>query len=230
MSSRLRQARTLEAYQEALVWSPFSLLDVPDGPKENVPPGAQPIALHRLGDGSDQAHRLHWGYKPPWHKRRSEHSARLDSVLNGSPLWRPLLNRRVIIPVDGWYEWTGDRRAPQPWYVSACDEAPIFLAGITAWEPGIEPTSNAAGFAVIVDPDAGGMVNAARGRRPVCLSSECALAWLDYTLTEDEALEVLGEARSQGEFHWWPVTPRVRSHTYQLPDATIPIEIPHQEC
>lgn len=228
MSSRLRQACALQAYQDALLWSPYSLLDVPDGPKENVPPGAHPIVLHRLGDGSDQAHRLHWGYKPPWHKRRTEHSARLDSVLEESALWRPLIQRRVIIPVDGWYEWTGDRRRPQPWYVSACDEAPIFLAGLTAWEPGSE-TCGESGFAVIVDPAAGGMLGNAHNRRPVCLSAECALAWLDSGLTKEEAMEVLAEARPTGEFHWWPVTPKVRSRSYQQPDAAVPVEIPRQE-
>ncbi len=31
----------------------------------NVPPGTRPLPLHRLGDGSEQAERMFWGYKPP---------------------------------------------------------------------------------------------------------------------------------------------------------------------
>lgn len=65
--------------------------------------------------------------------------ARLDTVLKGSPFWRPLLPRRIIVPADGWYEWTGDKGDRQPWYINPKDGAPILMAGMTAWQPGRHP-------------------------------------------------------------------------------------------
>src|SRR5690606_31680461 len=126
MFGRIRQARSLEEYQDTLHWSPFVRLEVADGPQHNIAPGSQPIALHRLGpDGSDGAARLHWGYRPPWYKRRSHYVARLESMLRGSRIWHPLLRRRIIVPADGWYEWAGAANEARPWYVSACDEQPV---------------------------------------------------------------------------------------------------------
>lgn len=225
MFGRIRQARALEEYQDTLHWSPYAALEVSEGPRHNIAPGTQPIALHRIGEkGDDQASRLHWGYRPPRYKRRSQYLARLDSVLRGSRVWHPLLTRRVIVPADGWFEWAGPTGAAHPWYVSACDEQPVFLAGITAWEPGNQPCSEF-GFALITDAS-GGMVDQSRGRRPVCLGHDAALVWLDYTLTVEEATEVLAEARATAEFHWWPVTPKVKNRRYQNPDVVEPIQTP----
>lgn len=223
MCGRIRQARSLESYQEHLRWNPFTTLEIADGLKQNVPPGTRPIALHRLGGGDDQVERLFWGYKPVGDSSPPVSNARLDKVLKGSPFWQPLLPRRIIVPADGWYEWTGDRTDMQPWFVSARDEQPALLAGITAWIPGCEHTPET-GFAIITDDAGGGMVDP-HDRRPVCLSPGDALAWLDYTLSVGDALEILGAARTEGEFHWWPVTRAVGNPGYQLPDAAAPLNL-----
>lgn len=38
---------------------------------------------------------------------------------------------RGVIPVDGWYEWTGERRRKQPWRIASADGAPLAFAAIT---------------------------------------------------------------------------------------------------
>src|SRR6185312_13636081 len=105
MCGRIRQARD-DQYMETLHWAPREL-SLEDRLRYNVPPGTRPLVLHRLGDGGEHVDRLFWGYRPPWYKRGPASNARLDTVLKGSPFWRPLLSRRVIVPADGWYEWTG---------------------------------------------------------------------------------------------------------------------------
>lgn len=189
MCGRIKQARSLSEYEEHFRWNPHKTFDLDDGLKYNVPPGTRPIALHRLGDGSEQADRLFWGYKPPWYKRGPASNARLDTVLKGSNFWKPLLTKRVIIPADGWYEWTGEKGDKQPWYISARDEAPVLMAGITAWEPGKEVLAET-GFAIVTDDSAGGMVDI-HDRRPVCLTVDDALAWVDPDTPVDVALELL---------------------------------------
>jgi putative SOS response-associated peptidase YedK len=187
----------------------------------NVPPGTRPLVLHRLGDGSEQADTLFWGYKPPWYKRGPASNARLDTVLKGSPFWKPLLARRVIVPADGWYEWTGEKGDKQPWYINPKDGEPILMAGITAWQPGREVLAET-GFAVITDDAAGGMVDI-HDRRPICLTVDDALAWVDPETPIDDALDLLSTPRPESAFQWWAVTRAMGNSRYQLPDASASI-------
>jgi putative SOS response-associated peptidase YedK len=223
MCGRIRQARSLADYQEHIRWNPRAIFDFDEGDRlrYNVPPGTRPIALHRLGDGSRQADPLFWGYKPRWYKRGPASNARLDTVLKGSPFWRPLLDRRIIVPAEGWYEWTGEKGEKQPWFISARDDKPVLMAGITAWTPGREVLAET-GFAIITDDSAGGMVDI-HDRRPVCLSVDDALIWLDPETPTAAALELLSTPRPESAFRWWQVTRAMGNSRYQLPDTSDPV-------
>lgn len=221
MCGRIRQAREAVDYGEMLRWNPRQLLADARQPRYNVPPGTRPIVLHRLGDGSEQADNLFWGYKPVWSDGRPLGDARLDTILTNSRFWKPLLGRRVIVPADGWYEWTGDKGDRQPWYINPKDGAPILMAGITAWASGREVTA-ATGFSIITDNAAGGMVDL-HDRRPICLTPDDALAWLDPQVTVEDALELLSTPRPESAFQWWRVTRAIGNSRYQMPDASTPI-------
>lgn len=221
MCGRIKQARGLADYVETLHWNPRTILDVPDGPKHNVPPGTRPLALHRLGDGSEQVDRLFWGYKPPWYERGPASNARLDTILKQSPFWRPLLTRRIIVPADGWYEWTGAKGDKQPWFINPKDGQPILMAGITAWQPGKEVLAET-GFAIITDDSARGMVDI-HDRRPIVLTADDALEWVDPGTPVDKALELLSTPRPESAFRWWEVTRKMGNSRYQMADASDPI-------
>ncbi len=222
MCGRIRQAGDGEQYGETLNWNPRSIFDDVKAPKFNVPPGTRPLTLHRLGDGSEQAQRMFWGYKPPWYKRGPASNARLDTVLKGSPFWRPLLTRRILVPAEGWYEWTGAKGAKQPWFIHAKDGNPILMAGIAAWNPDAEMDA-AHGFAIVTDDAAGGMVDI-HDRRPISLTPEDALAWVDPETPIENALELLSTSRPESAFVWYQVTPAMGNSRYQLADASAPIQ------
>lgn len=219
MCGRIKQARGLADYVETLKWNPRTILDVPDGPKYNVPPGTRPLALHRLGDGSEQVDRLFWGYRPPWYKKPALSNANLTTLLKGSGMWKPILPYRIIMPCDGWYEWTGDKPNKQPWYISPKDGQPLLMAGITAWAPG-KNVDAAHGFAIVTDDAAGGMKDLLHDRRPICLTPDDALAWLDPALPVSDALELLSTPRPESAFRWWEVTRKMGNSRYQLADAS----------
>jgi len=218
MCGRIRQARD-DQYMETLHWAPRELA-LGDRPRYNVPPGTRPLVLHRLGDGGEHADCLFWGYKRPGGKK-AYGNARLDTVLAGSGYWRPLLSRRIILPADGWYEWTGDKGDRQPWYINPKDGAPILMTGMTAWQPGREVLAET-GFAIVTDDAAGGLVDL-HDRRPICLAPDDALAWLDPATPVENALELLSTPRPEAAFQWWRVTRAVGNGRYQGEDASRPL-------
>jgi hypothetical protein len=45
--------------------------------------------------------------------------------------WKPFLKRgRVIVPANGWYEWTGEKGNKLPWHIHRSDDSPIYMAAL----------------------------------------------------------------------------------------------------
>lgn len=223
MCGRITQYENFETYTGQLNWDCLHDMQ-PDTrqPRFNVPPGTRPLVLHRLDAGAGQAHTLFWGYKPAWYKRAPVSNARLDTILKGSAFWRgPFAHGRVLLPADGWYEWTGDKGDKQPWYIHARDSQPLLMAAIAAWAPG-QDVDAAHGMAVVTDDAAGGMVDI-HDRRPVCLTVADALEWVDPATNSDQAQAILAAARPESAFEWWAVTRAVGNSRYQQPDACWPL-------
>ena len=226
MCGRISQKGDLADYLKFIRWDPSSVLVRPPlvAPRFNVAPGSRLLALHRLNDGAQHADWLFWGYCPPWFARGTVTNARIDSLLEPDTFWRRLIEHgRVIVPTDGWYEWTGKKPHKQPWFVQARDQHPSLIAGITAWRPG-EEHSKHNGMALVTDDSAGGMVDT-RGQRPVVLAIDDALEWVDPATTTQEAKEILSRPLPESAFEWYPVTPAVSNAGYQLPDACQPIAL-----
>lgn len=135
MCGRVKQDNDPAIYFDYTRWNPLEHMELDFRPSPNVPPGTRPLVLHRLGDGAEQANTLFWGYKPPWPtwKKPPTGNANLTTVLKRSRMWEPLLAHRVIMPCEGWYEWTGEKPNKQPWFISPKDGNPLLLAGIPSW-------------------------------------------------------------------------------------------------
>ena len=90
---------------------------------------------------------------------------------------------RAIIPVDGWYEWTGEKRRKTAWRIAAKDGAPLLFAAITdTWEaPGGLRVDQVA--AVTCEPNAD--VKPIHHRMGVLLEARDVQRWLHGS--EDEA-------------------------------------------
>lgn len=158
----------------------------------NLAPG-QDAAVIRMGEEGRRLDMLRWGLIPGWAKdstianklinARVETAAEKPSYRNA---WR---TRRCLIPVNGYYEWTGAGKVRQPWLIRRRDEAPLFIAGL--WESwrireddvrrgrfvGHEPQDLIETFTVITT-EANGDVSSIHHRMPVFLESYQFEAWL----------------------------------------------------
>ncbi|MBV6304957.1 SOS response-associated peptidase [Candidimonas humi] len=224
MCGRIKQEKSGREYMETWGTDDYTVLDVPSEhprPRYNVAPGAMPWTIHWLDDGRLAIARLFWGYEPSWGKRGPAANARLDKLVDDSPFWRGTMSRRVIVPADGWYEWTGEKPDKQPWYIHPRDAQTIWLAAVCGWKPGAEHDGHH-GFAIVTS-DARDVLQQIHPRRPLTLTLELAQAWTDRGTTPKAALEILKEAQSEADFTWHQVTRAMGNSKYQGEDSSAPL-------
>ena len=102
---------------------------IDDQPRYNIAPGQEVITLT-----SDGARHMRWGMIPV---------GRVNA--RGRPVMETIINarsetvfdksafadvRRAIVPADGWYEWTGEKRRKQPWRIARKDGGLLYFAAI----------------------------------------------------------------------------------------------------
>jgi putative SOS response-associated peptidase YedK len=194
----------------------------PMPPCFNIWPGSRPLTLHRLS-GSEVLDRQHWAYRPRGTMRKLA-CAPLSRVLANSRPWKALAQSgRILVPADGWYEWSpisvGSRPSKQPFYIYS--DKPIFLAGLSAWRPGAEKDEEH-GFAIVTNDALGGLIDRG-GRRPIVLPADLAIDWLNSDISASNALELLREGLPETAFKWHAVRREVGHWRYRLADAIVPI-------
>ena len=109
--------------------------DIADSPRFNVSPGENIIVCP---EDRDLKH-MRWGIIPV---------GRVNA--RGRPVMETVINarsetvfqksafdgvRRCLVPTNGWYEWTGEKRRKTAWRIQRKDGQPIVFAGIyDAWK------------------------------------------------------------------------------------------------
>jgi putative SOS response-associated peptidase YedK len=83
------------------------------------------------------------------------------------------LFRRVIVPADHWFEWTGVKGDKQPWCIRPKSHAPFFMAALTNYRPESPEQAEGTGFVIVTSEATGGMVDV-HDRRPVVLTADDA--------------------------------------------------------
>lgn len=106
-----------------------------------------------------------WGFANGAINARSETAGR---IFRG-----PFTQRRVVVPADGFYEWTGPKNARRPVWFRPRAGGLLYLAGLAETLPG-----GRLGF-VVLTTAAAGEVARVHDRMPVLLSREGVQAWLE---------------------------------------------------
>jgi putative SOS response-associated peptidase YedK len=210
MCGRITQHRSKIAYLREIGWEVDDFGELPDEriPNWNVPPGSHPWLMHRFGDDKPHIDMVNWGYRPSWAAEKGMPmaiNARLEKAATGAffrPLWK---SGRAIVPADGWFEWAGEPRHKQPWYIRLKTDRPMFMAALSSHRPDKEPTENT-GFVIVTGAAEGGLVDI-HDRRPVVFSAEDAEMWMDNSLVPEQA-ESLARSMSlpPDAFEWYPVS------------------------
>jgi putative SOS response-associated peptidase YedK len=167
MCGRITQTREIREYARAVGWGDedFRWHDISGYTTTyNGPPGVKHLVL-RQHAGHRVVEMVHWGYTSPWAKEKGFNqaiNAKREKLLGS--YYRTLMQTgRIIVPAEGWYEWTGPKGQRQPWYVREKNGEPLFLAGLTNHFPDRDDPEGA-GFVLVTNDVAGGMIDI----RPEC--------------------------------------------------------------
>lgn len=106
-----------------------AIAGIADPPRLNIAPGQEVITLT-----ADGAQHMRWGVIPV---------GRVNA--RGRPVMETIINARsetvfdksafadvgrAIVPANGWYEWTGEKRRKQPWRITRKDDGLLYFAAI----------------------------------------------------------------------------------------------------
>jgi putative SOS response-associated peptidase YedK len=101
----------------------------PERPRRNIQPGQEVLALTAEGFT-----RMRWGVIPTGRKNARGRpvmetiiNARSETVFDKSAFDDM---RRAVVPADGWYEWTGEKRRKTAWSICTKDGSPLWFAAI----------------------------------------------------------------------------------------------------
>lgn len=166
--------------------------DEPVQPRYNIKPTNQHPIFYQDASGT-QITDARWWFVPHWFKgtekdwKATTFNARIETA-HEKPVFRTAWKSgRCIVPVTGYYEWTGTKGNKQPWVISLKQNNPIFFfAGLSStMKNGISTFS-------ILTRVAAPQIGHIHHRMPVMLNVEEIDGWLDKSVQDDEVIESFG--------------------------------------
>lgn len=184
--------------------------DVPGGERFNVCP-TQTIAVCTAGEGGRRLRGMRWGFLPHWYKTPTDGplliNARSETVAEKPAFRAACRERRCLVPVDGFYEWTRETgKQPLPWFIRRADGEPMVFGGI--WQDWEREGERMAACAVVTCPAGPGM-SAIHDREPLVLERGDWGKWLGE---EGKGAAVLMKPAAEGVLTWHRVGTEVNSN------------------
>lgn len=178
---------------------------------------ARPGATDTADESTRAVQAFHWGLIPSWAKERKIGArminARSETVAE-KPAFRGLVKKkRLIIPMDGFYEWkpgTADgplnskcKPLKQPMFIHSVDGTPLAVAGLwSSWKDPSDAEQRWLHSATVITTAANELMSSIHDRMPVLVPQDRWDEWLDpangdveslsdlFTATNDEVLEM----------------------------------------
>lgn len=203
-------------YHDALSLIVPDAVDAPE-PAYNIAP-TQIVPIVRLrpqGDGSAEtagARELApaaWGLVPSWwrkplkEKKFATFNARSETVAQSNTFRGAFRHRRCIVPVSGFYEWSGQAGRKTPFAIGLRNRRWFCFAGL--WDRAVIDGSEFDTFTILTTAP-NDLMAGLHTRMPVILAPEHYARWMDAS---DKAVDDLFEPFPSAEMDAWPVGPDV---------------------
>ncbi len=160
----------------------FGLAELPTlTPRYNIAP-SQPVGIVRTESADRRWRTARWGLVPAWadDERIGNRmiNARAETVASKPAFRDAYVERRCVIPADGFYEW---QRSPggarQPYYMTLADESPFGFAAL--WERWRDRASGeVVESCALLTTEPNELLRPIHDRMPVLLHQDAVAEWL----------------------------------------------------
>lgn len=160
----------------------------------NIAPTQQiPIAATDRSTGEKHLQTAYWSLLPPWAKQMKPKfptfNARAETAASKPSFKAAVQHSRCVIPVSGFYEWSGPKSARVPHAILGPDPV-LALAGLYSWwrAPDSGPEGAWHLTATVLTTASTGKMAEIHDRMPVFLAPELTAEWLDPLPNGDQHL------------------------------------------
>ncbi len=197
-------------------------------PNYNVAPTTEVLGVvDSAGERSVEAFR--WGLVPSWAKDVSIGSrminARSETLAEKPSFKRLFRHQRLIVPVDGFYEWKAGPRGKTPMYIHSVDGSPLAMAGLWgAWrDPAAPAEAPWLHTCTLITTAANDTMAPVHDRMPVLLDAADWQEWLDASNSDTDVLQHLLRPAPVGVLTMHPVSTAVNSVRNKGADLILPV-------
>lgn len=194
-------------------------------PHYNIAP--TDVAPVITGDASGRkAEMMQWGLVPGWAKDPSIGqkliNARAETLAEKPSFRAAFKKRRCLVPVDGFFEWKGEKGQKQPLFIQMRAHAPFAFAGLWEYWEGVD---GALVTYTIVTTEPNELLATVHTRMPAVIAHDDYDAWLDAGVHKPESLTPLLAPYPAREMEMYPVSKAVGNPSFESPSVVEPIGV-----
>ena len=197
-------------------------------PRFNVAPSMQIVAVSREAEPEAENSKsdnlehhcrsFEWGMVPAWAKPGTFKSPLINArseTIREKPSFRSAVKKgRVVIPVNGFYEWKRAGKSKQAWFITGPQQGPLAFAAITSVSRDGVPQ------VCVVTTAANSKMQEIHHRMPVILDVDGANVWLDED--DPDILDALMQPASDDAVDAWAVSDYVNNARNEGPECIAP--------
>lgn len=197
-------------------------------PNYNVAPTTDILGVV-AHDGQRVLESFRWGLVPSWAKDVGIGSKMINAraeTLAEKPSFKGLFrHRRLLVPMDGFYEWRKGPHGTTPMFITRCDGSPVVVAGLwSTWkEPGTPADSPWLHTCTLITTRANSTMEPVHDRMPVVLETRDWDEWLDPRNTDVRELADLLRPAADDVLTMYAVSSRVNSVRNKGADLVEPV-------
>ncbi|MEM7766592.1 MAG: SOS response-associated peptidase [Pseudomonadota bacterium] len=213
-----RHGVTWGEYQAMLNLIPPERVEPPEPTYNAAPMSLQPVIRQGETAGTTELAPMIWSLIPSWwtkplkEKRFTSFNAKCETVAE-KPVFRGAFRyRRCLVPVSGFYEWTGSKGAKTPFAIALRNRRWFCMAGL--WDQALIDGSHIESFTVLTTTPNDVMAGL-HTRMPVILDPSQYARWLD---PGSGPVQDLFDPFPAEDMHAWPVGAAVGNVRNNSPD------------
>ncbi len=150
-------------------------------PRGRIAPTEPIIIVRELNPAQRLSVLVRWGFVPHWVKNPDDFpliiNARAETVSEKPSFRTSLSHKRCLIPVSGFYEWSGEKSNRQKHEITLKDHKPFALAGL--WDHWMGQDGSEFESAVIITVNANEDISPYHHRMPAIIEEADFDKWLD---------------------------------------------------